>query len=130
MELLLCLGQALWDKLTSEQLKAYWLLLNSEFQEGVTGEIDDDALREKRALLAGRISARSDRRLRRYGCASFAGTAAEYVHCLWHDVEVVSGREYVPAQTLGRRLELLAKWFPPDRGYRLYPSGKHRTKSS
>jgi len=121
MELLLCLGQALWQKLTSEQVKAYWLLLECEFRGEVKGEIDEDAVREKRALLGGQISATSERRLERYGWASFAGTAAEYVHCLWHDVEVVSGAEHLPAQQLRRRLDLLANWFPPDRGHKLYP---------
>jgi hypothetical protein len=121
MELLLCLGQALWQKLSPGQLKAYWLLLDSEFLAGIGGEIDEDVLREKRALLGGRISAASDRRLGRYGCASFAGTAAEYVHSLWHAVEVVSGPEHLPAKQLRRRLELLQAWFPPDRGHRLFP---------
>jgi hypothetical protein len=121
MELLICLGQALWQKLTSEQLRRYWLLLDSEFLAGVAGEIDEEAFKEKRALLASRISASSDRRLERYGQTSFAGTAAEYVHCLWHDVEVVSGREHLPARQLERRLELLSGWFPPDRGHKLYP---------
>jgi hypothetical protein len=124
MELLICLGQALWQKLTSEQLRAYWRLLGSEFLAGARGEIDEEALKEKRALLGSRISAASDRRLERYGEASFAGTAAEYVHCLWHDVEVVSGAEHLPAQQLRRRLELLSGWFPPGRGHKLYPPPK------
>jgi hypothetical protein len=122
MELLLCLGQALWQKLIPEQFKEYWLLLDSEFLAGINGEIDEDTLREKQALLAGRISAASDRRLERYGRASFAGTAAEFVHSLWHDVEVVSGPEHLPAQQLKRRLGLLSSWFPPDRGHKLYPA--------
>jgi hypothetical protein len=125
MELLLCLGQALWGKLSPGQLKAYWSLLDSEFLAGISGEIDEDALREKRALLGSRVSARSDRRLERYGCASFAGTAAEYVHALWHDVEVVRGPEYLAPEQLRRRLELLQTWFPPDRGHRLYPGGSY-----
>ena len=54
MELLLCLGQALWGKLSPGQLKAYWSLLDSEFLAGISGEIDEDALREKRALQIGR----------------------------------------------------------------------------
>jgi hypothetical protein len=122
MELLLCLGQALWQKLSSGQLKAYWLLLDSELLAGISGEIDEDALREKRALLGGRISATGNRRLERYGRASFAGTAAEYVHCLWHDVTVVTGPEHLPARQLWRRLELLSSWFPPDRGHKLCPA--------
>jgi hypothetical protein len=121
MELLICLGQALWQRLTSEQSRAYWLLLDSEFLAGVKGEIDEEALKEKRVLLGSRLSAASDRRLERYGRASFAGTAAEYVHSLWHDVQVISGPEHLPAQPLRRRLELLSDWFPPGRGHKLYP---------
>jgi hypothetical protein len=120
MEMLLCLGQALWERLPHNQRKAYWLLLDTEIRAGITGEIDEEALREKRALMANRFSAASSRRLERYGGASFAGTAAEYVHCLWHDVEVRSGPDCLPAPQLRRRLELLSRWFPPDRGYRLF----------
>jgi hypothetical protein len=120
MEILLCLGQALWERLPYYQRKAYWLLLDTEIRAGITGEIDEEALREKRALMANRSSAASGRRLERYGGASFAGTAAEYVHSLWHDVEVRSGPDYLPAPQLRRRLELLSRWFPPDRGYRLF----------
>ena len=121
LELLVCLGQALWTKLSHQQRKAYWLLLDEEIGAGVTGEIDEGALREKRLLLSSRLSARSKRRLERYGCASFAGTAAEYVHSLWHDVTIRSGPDYLPAQQLRRRLELLAAWYPPARGRRLFP---------
>ena len=120
MEMLLCLGQALWERLPHGQRQAYWLLLDTEIRAGIIGEIDEEALKEKRALMANRFSAASGRRLERYGGASFAGTAAEYVHCLWHDVEVRSGPDYLPAPQLRRRLELLSLWFPPDRGYRLF----------
>ncbi len=121
LEMLICIGQVLWERLTPDQTKAYWLLLDAELRENVRGEIDEDAFREKRALLAGPISAASRRRLERYGRASFAATAAEYVHCLWHDVHVVYGPEHLPPQQLRRRLDLLAGWFPPDRGHPLYP---------
>jgi len=122
MELLLCLGQALWQKLTPDQFQAYWRLLDAEVRSGVPGEIDEDAFREKRALLRSASSASSRSRLERYGRASFAGTAAEYVHCLWHEVRLVSGRRRLPPQPLRRRLNLLSRWFPPARGYRLYPA--------
>lgn len=92
IELLLCLGQALWERALVGEREAFWKLLDAEIAAGVRGEIDDEALREKRPLLGGRISARSVRRLERYGRASFAGTAAEYVHSLWHDVHVRTSR--------------------------------------
>jgi hypothetical protein len=121
MELLLCLGQALWGTLSESEVRTFWAVLDDEIREGVTGEIDEQALAEKRSLLSTLSRARSQARLERYGCASFAGTAAEYVHCLWHEVTIRSGAEYLPPGTLRRRLDLLARWFPPDRAHRLYP---------
>jgi hypothetical protein len=126
LELLLCLGQALWSKLSPSQRKTYWLLMlliNEEISAGIPGEIDEDALKQKRLLLAGRTSAASRRRLERYGLASFAGTAAEYIHCLWHDVTIRSGLAFLPARQLRRRLELLSRWYPPPRGHQLFPPG-------
>jgi hypothetical protein len=128
MELLVCLGQVLWGRLSAEELQAYWTLLDRETREGITGEIDEQALEEKRSVLAGRSRADREEQLDRYGCASFAGTAAEYVHCLWHDVTVRIGPDHLPAPQLWRRLELLARWFPPDRGYRLLPTGRASRK--
>jgi hypothetical protein len=63
----------------------------------VTGEIDEQALEEKRWLLSSAVLARSRNRLLRYAGASFASTAAEYVHCLWHDVTVELVRIICPA---------------------------------
>jgi len=121
LELLLCLGQALWTRLDHSRRKAFWLLIDGEIGAGVAGEIDERALKQKQLLLGGRFSATSRRRLDLYGAASFAGTAAEYVHSLWHDVTVRSGRDFLPAQRLKRRLDLLSGWFPPRRGYPLFP---------
>jgi hypothetical protein len=126
LELLLCLGQALWTKLNHSQRKAWWLLLDCEIGAGVSGEIDEEALKQKRLLLASRYSASSSRRLELYGAASFAGTVAEYVHSLWHDVTIRRGRDFLPAQQLKRRLDLLVRWFPPGRGHRLFPQAFRR----
>jgi hypothetical protein len=126
MELLVCLGQGLWERLSVAESSAYWTILRDEINSGIEGEIDEQALDEKRSLLESSAHVNSARHLERYGCSSFAGTAAEYVHCLWHDVSIRSGASYLPAEPLRRRLELLARWFPPDRGYRLFPpAGRH-----
>ena len=121
MEVLVCLGQALWHRLFPSEMRAYWTLLWGEIRAGIDAEIDEQALDAKRSLLASRSSARNRALLEEYGRASFAGTAAEYVHALWHDVTVREGPEHLPAAQLRRRLELLSRWFPPDRGYRLFP---------
>jgi hypothetical protein len=130
MELLLCLGQGLWERLADRELRAYWMLLCDEISMGIEGEIDEQALDEKRSLFESRSHAKSGQRLTRYGRSSFAGTAAEYVHCLWHEVTVRTGPDYLPVVPLRRRLELMARWFPPNRGYRLFPAALRRVGPS
>ena len=126
LELLLCPGQELREKLSDAELRAYWELLRREIDTGVEGEIDEPALEKKRSLFGDRSHGNSAGRLMRYGRASFAGTAAEYVHCLWHEVTVRTGPDYLPAPALRRRFELMARWFPPDRGHRLFPPARRR----
>jgi hypothetical protein len=126
MELLVCVGQALWDVIRPGRCDAWRELLCTELAEQVGGEIDEQARDAKRALLASRSVTRGRRRWEEYARASFASTAAEYVHCLWHDVTVRTGPEHLPAPCLLRRLELLATWFPPARGRRLFPARARR----
>jgi hypothetical protein len=130
MELLLCLGQRLWERLSDAELRAYWMLLCDEIGMGIEGEIDEQALEEKRSLFESRSHAANVKRLTGYGRASFAGTVAEYVHCLWHEVTVRTGPDYLPVAPLRRRLELMARWFPPNRGYRLFPAALRRAGPS
>src|SRR5215831_10800774 len=100
MELLVCLGQVLWERLSATELSAYGSILRDEIDSGIEGEIDEQALDEKRSLLESRAHANSARHLESYGSSSFAGTAAEYVHCLWHDVSIRTGADYLPAEPL------------------------------
>jgi hypothetical protein len=130
MELLICVGQILWEELTGGERNQWLDRLRRELEAGVTGEIDELALEAKQRLLASAAAARSMRRLEAYARASFASTAAEYVHCLWHDVTVRSGPEHLPAQWLRERLELLELWFPPNPGYRLFAAAAQRGTGS
>ena len=120
MELLVCLGQALWDELFPIERESFWRLLDAEIHGGVDGEIDEEALSAKRIMMANTAAPNSLQSLEDYGRASFAATAAEYVHCMWHDVHIRTGPEHLPAKYLGRRLRLLARWFPPNSGYKLF----------
>ena len=122
LELLTCLGQALWERLSHAEESSYWRLLDREIAARIGGEIDERALEAKRCLLEDRAHARNIGCLEDYGIASFAATVAEFVHCLWHDTTIRTGDAYLPAPQLRRRLELLAQWFPPDRGYALFPA--------
>jgi hypothetical protein len=120
LEMLRCVGQVLWEKLSGAERAAYLKLLEAEIASGVSGEIDEEAVERKGALLASIEAARNSKLLLEYAAVSFAGTAAEYAHALWHDVTVRAGPEHLGAAWLRRRLEFLARRFPPARGRRLF----------
>jgi len=119
LELLTCLGQALWERTTIAERTGWLALLRAEIEDGVNGEIDDGALLAKREILSSHAAALSTRRLEEYARASFAGTAAEYIHCLWHDVTVRTGPEHLPAGPLRKRIEFMTRFFAPNRGPRV-----------
>ncbi len=125
IELLLCASQVLWDRLDESERLDWFRQLQAEIEAGVAGEIDEAAVREKRMLLSSRAQASSVRRLESYARQSFASTAAEYCHALWHDVGVRRGKAHLPAAWLRRRFELLARWFPPGRTL-FAPAGQDR----
>src|ERR1039458_5158971 len=129
MELLLCLGQGLWERLAHGELRAYWMLLCNEISMGIEGEIDEQALEEKRSLFESRSHANNVKRLTGYARASLAGSVAEDGRGLWREVTVRPGPDYLPVEPLRRRLELMARWFPPNRGYRLFPAALRRAGS-
>ena len=121
LELLRCLGQALWEVTAGVERRGWLKLLQGEIEAGVPGEIDEEALAEKRKLFATQAAAGSAQLLAGYAAESFAGTFAEYAHAMWHDVTVRSGPEHLPPEPVRRRLELMARWFPPNAGYRVFP---------
>lgn len=88
--------------------KRYLALLGRELREAVTGEIDEEALEAKEAGTEN------------YPSLSFSGTLADYMHALWHDVEIRQGEMHLPARFLRKRFELLRDIFPPNPGYVLF----------
>jgi hypothetical protein len=120
MELLISIAHRAWERTAPAEREAWLRLLASEIDSATGGEIDEEVLELKRALLASRAAARSAVLIERYAAASFAATLAEYVHCLWHDVIVRSGPAHLDPTVLRCRLQLLVRWFPPGRGRRLF----------
>lgn len=120
-EFLASLAELLRAKLTSEELGRYTELLEEELRLGVGGEIDEDALAAKRQLIGRARSWQRSRALfKRYRDVSFSSTLAEYLHGLWHDVQVRIGSDHLPVPQLRRRMSLLAEMFPPNSGYRVF----------
>jgi len=96
------------------------LLLEEEIRHGVRGEIDEDALSAKQVHLPNRTGRRFRAQFEHYREISFVSTAAEYMHGLWHDVQIRVGPEHLPVAQLRRRMDLMAELFPPNPGYRVF----------
>jgi hypothetical protein len=120
-EFLASVGELLWPRLTRDELDEYSRLLDEELRTKVPGEIDEEAYAAKQALHNRRARhTRSGEKFERYRNLSFVGTVAEYMHGLWHDVQVRVGPEHLPVPQLRRRMNLLADLFPPNPGYSLF----------
>jgi hypothetical protein len=119
-ELLGSLAELLRPRLTHAEVTVYSQILDEEIRHGVRGEIDEDALSAKQAYLASRTVRRFRPQFERYRDASFVSTVAEYMHGLWHDVQIRIGPEHLPVAQLRRRMNLMAELFPPNPGYRVF----------
>ncbi|MGH9401564.1 MAG: hypothetical protein ACRD2P_05605 [Terriglobia bacterium] len=121
-ELLASIAQIALPKMTHEELSGYAALLDKEAALGVRGEIDKEALNAKAAFLKLRngASSRATKRLGQYVDVSLTGTLTEYMHGLWHDVQIRVGQDYLPVQQLRERMMWLAGIFPPNPGYDLF----------
>jgi hypothetical protein len=123
-EFLASLAELLLPRLNQEELDRFGSLLEDELRAGITGEIDEDALTAKKALLARRPRhGRGPEIFARYRKTSFVSTVAEYMHGLWHDVQIRVGADHLPLGPLRRRMNLLAELFPPNPGYRVFAEG-------
>ena len=119
-ELLGSVAELLRPRLTHSELTAYSHTLEEEIRQGVRGEIDEDSLSAKQAYLASRSRRRFRAQFERYRDISFVSTAAEYVHGLWHDVQIRIGPDHLPVAHLRRRMDLMAELFPPNPGYHVF----------
>jgi hypothetical protein len=127
-ELLGSLAELLRPRLTSLEAAEYTRLLDEEIRIGVRGEIDEEALNAKQAYLGSRAGRRHRSQFERYRDISFVSTAAEYIHGLWHDVQIRVGPEHLPVAQLRRRMDLMAQHFPPNPGYHVFDEAMEKTE--
>jgi hypothetical protein len=114
--------------LSEEELEQYSELLREELELEVPGEMDKEALAAKQAL-AGPRAARRRRTetFDQYRDLSLASTLAEYMHGLWHDVQIQTGPDHLPLPQLRRRIQWMAKIFPPNPGYEVFSKEVEQT---
>jgi hypothetical protein len=124
LEFLASLAELLKPRLTGEELARYSALLEDELRAGVEGEIDEDSRGAKQPLVGRRARRkRSAEVFEHYRDISFVSTTAEYMHGLWHDVQIRVGPEHLPVAQLRRRMALLGEMFPPNEGYAVFAEG-------
>jgi len=119
-EFLASVAELLRPRLSTSELAAYDELLDEELRHGVRGEIDEESLTAKQALLAIRPWRRSRLQYEPYRDVSLVSTIAEYMHGLWHDVQIRIGPQHLPLQQLRRRMTLMSNLFPPNAGYAVF----------
>jgi hypothetical protein len=119
-EFLASVAELLRPRLTDDERSEFTELLWEELRMGVRGEIDEDALAAKQPLVSGRARRPGDEGFERYRDIAFVSTAAEYMHGLWHDVQIRVGPEHLPLPQLRNRMKLLSDLFPPNPGYAVF----------
>jgi hypothetical protein len=123
-ELLATVAELARVHLMADELTRFSRMLEDELRRKVPGEIDEEALIAKRQLSGSRNSRHHDRAsFTHYRDVSFVSTLAEYVHGLWHDVQIQVGSDHLPVPELRRRMILLAEMFPPNPGYQVFHDG-------
>ncbi len=124
-ELLASVAQLVIPKLTSGERSTYTKMIEEELHQRTPGEIDKEALVAKEAYLESRRRGGRTSQLEKYVEASLVSTLAEYMHGLWHDVQIRVGLEHLPVPQLHRRMTALAEIFPPNAGYELFDRELH-----
>ena len=119
-EFLASVSELLRVRLQASEVEKYAQLILEELRLGVPGEIDEEARAAKRRVTAGQWRNPSDEHFESYRNVSFVSTAAEYMHGLWHDVQIHVGPEHLPVKHLRNRMKLLAEMFPPNSGYSIF----------
>jgi hypothetical protein len=119
-EFLASVAELLRVRLTADELERYTSLLQEELGMGFEGEIDEEAYEAKQALPKRGRWSRTGPAFLKYRDVSFTGTCAEYMHGLWHDVQIRVGPEHLPVPALHKRMSLMADLFPPNPGYQLF----------
>ena len=119
-EFLASVAELLRARLTPDELERYTSLLQEELEMRFEGEIDEEAYEAKQVLRKRGRWSRTGPQFLKYRDVSFTGTCAEYMHGLWHDVQIRVGPEHLPVPVLRKRMTLMADLFPPNPGYQLF----------
>ena len=123
-EFLASVAELLRARLAPEEVARYTSLLQEELGQEFEGEIDEESYEAKQPLRRRIRRTRTGPQFLKYRDVSFTSTCAEYIHGLWHDVQIRLGPEHLPVAVLRQRMMLMAEMFPPNPGYELFAEGE------
>jgi len=120
-EFLASVAELMRPRMKAEENESFSQLLRKELEQDVPGEMDKESLAAKHAFLSARVGRRQNpEKFNQYRDLSLVNTLAEYMHGLWHDVQIQTGPDHLPLPQLRQRLQWMAKMFPPNPGYEVF----------
>jgi hypothetical protein len=113
------LAGARWDE---EIRKKYFDLLWEEMRAGAHGEVDEESWRLKQSMPTEQLVVRrATKNFLRYAQQSFVDTLTLYLHGICCDIDLEAGPRQLASRWVRKRLELLQVFFPPPKGYAVFP---------
>lgn len=110
------------EHVSAEIEEAFNRLLREELSHRIHGEVDEPGWQLKQSLLRHQSNVRRETKaFRTYAHQAFIDTLTLYLHGICCDIDVETGPRQLPSRFLRRRLELLHSYFPPPRGYAVFP---------
>jgi hypothetical protein len=107
------------DKSSKEQ---FYGLVREELAAEVHGEVDEHSWRMKQSLLRRQSNTRKETKLfHDYARQALEDTLTLFLHGICCDIDVETGPRQMPSRHLRKRLELLARLYPPPKGYAVLP---------
>lgn len=108
------------DHWTEEVESGFSRVLREELNADAHGEVDEPSWRLKQALRRSK-GARNGRAFREYARQSFIDTLTLYLHGICCDIDIDTGPRQLPSRFLRKRLLALETFFPPPKGYAVFP---------
>lgn len=107
---------------SKEVLAGFSAMLRDEMNAEVHGEVDESSWRLKQTLRRSKTGVRRETKaFRIYARQSFIDTLTLFLHGICCDIDVETGPRQLASRHMRKRLELLRGFYPPPKGYAVFP---------
>ncbi len=107
---------------SEDHFNQFSTLLREELRARVHGEVDQQGWRLKELLMRRQTNLRRETKLfKEYARQAFIDTLTLYLHGICCDIDIEPGPRQLPSRYLRKRLVLLENFYPPPKGYAVFP---------